>query len=214
MLLTRSVKGKTARLRGLVLLKGDESKANWKEAFKESLEEREMKQIKAIVADGSHGLTEISRKNDWKYQRCQFHLLKDLEHICGKRKGETQWIRQDVYKLVRANLDCPDEREANLLKRQLVQLIAHPDCPRTVRKKAGGFLRHYGKFRTCYHYPELNLPATSNSAEAAGRMVKDLWGRMRGARNSESLRCWLELLLRKNKFIKCEPKINNRIIKS
>lgn len=204
--LVRSVKERIARLRGLVLLPGEETETNWRSAFSQSLAKQEVKQIKAIVADGSHGLTTIARESDWRYQRCHFHLLKDLQAVCGRRRGKTSWLRQGAFHLVRANLNSPDERKANLLKQQLIRLIAHPDCPKTVRKKIGGFLAHYQKFRTCYDYPELNIPSTSNSAEAVGRLVRDEMSRMRGLRTPESLRYWLNIILRKNKTVKCEPK--------
>lgn len=212
-ILARSVQGRMARLRGLVLLPGDESEENWRFALATSLTAKEMRYIQAIVADGSHGLTAIARERGWKYQRCHFHLLKDLQLISGKRKGPTQWIRQRALLLARTILETPDERAAERMSISLRRLIAHRECPRTVRRKIGGFLRHYGKFRTCYRYPHLNIPHTSNSAETIGGLIRKQLGNMRGLRSPDALNDWLPVFLRRFKTVKCLPK-TNRIIKS
>jgi hypothetical protein len=140
--LTRTVKGKMARLRGLVLLKGDESEANWREALRQSLTNREMAQVKALIADGAHGLTAISRYYDWKYGRCHFHLIKDLQKIGGRKKrNKTSKLRQKALLLVHTILDTPNEQETKKLLLQLRRLIARSDCPKTVRTKVSGFFK-------------------------------------------------------------------------
>ena len=206
-ILLRPVTSNHARVRGLCLVQGDESEVNWQSALQETLTHEEWAHIRAIVADGSHGLVALSRHYGWRYQRCQFHLLKDLQLIAGKRSGPTQRLRQDALALVRRALDTPDERTATRLKKQLARLITHPDCPKTVRKKVGGFLKHFFRFRACYQYPTLRLPHTSNSTECIGRFIRERLGVMRGLRTVKSLRYWLDILLRQRTSVQCMPKL-------
>lgn len=207
LILLRPITDNRARVRGLCLVKGDESEANWHTALHQALTLRELAQLRAIVADGSHGLVALSRRYGWKYQRCHFHLLKDLQLISGKRSGSTRHLRQRALVLVRRALDTPDEQMAKRLKRQLTHLIARPDCPKTVRKKVGGFLKHFSKFRTCYQHPALRLPHTSNSAECVGRFIRERLGVMRGLNTVQSLRYWLDILLRQRTTVQCVPKL-------
>lgn len=214
-LLLRPIKSQIARLRGLVLLSGDESEENWKAALRSSLTPKELAHIQAIVADGSHGLVSLCNGYGWKYQRCHFHIIKDLQAICGKRPGPTQKLRQKALTLVREILDTPSEQAIPPLTTRLHRLIARSDCPKTVRKKVGGFLTHLDKFRTCYRYPALNLPHTSNSAEAVGRIIRTRLGIMRGLPTPLSLRYWLDIILRSHPAIRCEKKkFTNQILKS
>ena len=206
-ILLRPIKDNHARVRGLCLLKGDESEANWRSALRRTITAGELARLKAIVADGSHGLVALSRHYGWEYQRCHFHLLKDLQLIAGTRSGPTQHLRQRALTLVRHTLDTTDERMADRLKKQLARLIAHPDCPKTVRKKVGGFLKHFSKFRTCYQYPALRLPHTSNSAECIGRFIRERLGVMRGLGTVQSLCYWLDILLRQRTTVQCSPKL-------
>lgn len=210
-ILVRPVRMDTARLRGLYLVQGNESEANWRRVLQETLTQKELARIRAIVADGSHGLVALSQTYGWKYQRCQFHLLKDLQLISGKRSGATQALRQTALRVTREILDTPDERKAKRLKQQLVRLIARPDCPKTVRKKVGGFLKHFSKFRTCYQYPALRLPHTSNSAECIGRFVRERLGIMRGLRTVRSLKFWIDILKRERPTIRSLPKIPTKL---
>lgn len=210
-ILLRSMTNNHARVRGLCLVQGDESETNWQSALQETLTHEEWAQLRAIVADGSHGLVALSRHYGWRYQRCHFHLLKDLQLIAGKRLGPTQHLRQRALTLVRRALDTPDERTATRLKKQLARLIVRPDCPKTVRKKVGGFLKHFPRFRTCYRYPALHLPHTSNSAECIGRFIRERLGVMRGLRTVKSLRYWLDILLRQRTSVQCIPKLPTKL---
>ena len=210
-ILVRPVRSSLARLRGLVLLEGEECERSWRAVFHERLTEHEMARIRAIVADGSHGLTTIAKEHGWVYQRCHFHLIKDLRLIRGKRKSPTRWIRERAYDLVRAALDTPSERKTARLVTNLRRLIARSDCPRTVRRKVGGFLRHLKKFRACYYHPELNLPHTSNSTECVARLIQARLSPMRGVRTIASLAEWLEIVCRSSPTIRCNPKNINQI---
>jgi hypothetical protein len=210
-ILVRPIDRDIARVRGLYLVQGEESEDHWQETLEQTLKPKELANIRAIVADGAHGLVALSRAYGWKYQRCQFHLLKDLQLISGKRSGPTQALRQTALRVTREILDTPDERTAQRLKQQLIRLIARPDCPKTVRKKIGGFLKHFSKFRTCYHAPELRLPHTSNSAECIGRFVRERLGVMRGLRTVRSLEYWLDILKRERTSVRCTPKIPTKL---
>lgn len=204
--LLRSVSTPRARLRGLYLLRGEECEEGWREAWAHSLTAQEYDAICALVADGGHGLTRIARQERWVYQRCHFHLLKDLRLIAGKRSGRTRHIRERALALVRAALEEPDERTSARYRRAIHRLLVNPRCPRTIRKKVGGFLRHYAKFRACYRFPELRLPATSNAGECVASIIRACLGPMRGLKSPRALAYWLDIIMRLYHEVKCEPK--------
>lgn len=203
MILVRPVEGEFARLRGLVLAKGDESRERWEEALERTLTPLEESQICAVVADGSAGLVSLSNEREWAYQRCHFHLLKDLKNICGGHRGASRELRRKIVACVRAILDTPDEKVSQRLVKSLKRLIAHPECPGTVRRKISGFLKHMHRFRTCYVYPELYLPKTSNSAECVGRLIRERLGQMHGVNTMKALEYWLDVILREHPEIHC-----------
>lgn len=205
-ILVRPVNAIIARLRGLVLVEGEECERHWRNAFQECLSGQELARIKAIVADGSHGLTAIAKEQEWVYQRCQFHLLKDLWLIRGKRKSKTRWIRERALNLVRQILDNPSDEETERLASKLRRLIRRSDCPRTVRKKVGGLFRHLEKFRACYSHPELKLPHTSNSTECVARLIQSRLAPIRGIRTINALTEWLDIIRRLHPTIQCNPK--------
>lgn len=203
MILVRPVECDVARLRGLILAKGEESREHWEEAFEKVLTPLEEAQICAVVADGSAGLVSLSNERGWAYQRCHFHLLKDLKNICGGHRGASRERRRKIVDCVRAILDTPDENETKRLVKSLKCLIAHPECPETVRRKMSGFLKHLHRFRTCYLYPELRLPKTSNTAECAGRLIRERIGYMHGVHTVKALEYWLDVILREHPEISC-----------
>lgn len=205
-LLVRRVRGWKARLRGLMLMAGDEHKELWEQVLKQSLTTQELANVRGLTGDGGHGLTTLCRERNWPYQRCHVHLIRDLYKIRGQRRSPTQWLRQQTLWLVRTTLNTPSERKANRLILQLRLLIAHPECPKTVRSKVGGFVRHYQKYRVCYQYPDLRLPKTTNSAECVSQLVQRYLNRMRGMWSAQSLRYWLTTILRCHPTIRCSSR--------
>lgn len=207
-ILLRQVHDSLARLRGLVLVQGNESIDHWEHAFKESLTASEMAHIRAIVADGAHGLATIARRRNWAYQRCHFHLIKDLKNICGQKRSQKDKVRQKIFRLTKVVLNTPDEQSMEILVTELRHEIAHSECPETVRKKIRGFLRCLKRFRICYSQPELMLPRTSNAAECVARLIRQQFSPMHGINSVASLLYWMEIIKRKNPAIKCTPFIN------
>lgn len=201
--LLRPVEERKARFRGLILVQGDESRKHWEKAFKSALTHTEQAQICAVVADGAHGLVSLSNEQKWVYQRCHFHLLKEFKNICGGHRGVSRDLREMIVDVIRQILDTPDEKETKLLVEKLISLIAHPDCPRTVKNKVNGFLKHIARFRMCYQYPELRLPKTSNSAEYIGKLIRRRENLLHGFPTTTSLEYWLEIILRENPEIRC-----------
>ncbi len=203
MILVRPVNDENARLRGLIVMKGDESKEHWEEALEKSLTPMEESQVKGIVADGSHGLVSLCKERGWIYQRCHFHLLKELRNICRGLKGSSKELRKEIFDLMKVVLNTPDEMKRKSLIVKLSSLITHPDCPRSLRNKVNGFLMFQKRFFACYLYPELNLPKTSNSAECVGQLIRMVMTRIRGLRTLESLKYWLDIILRSHRMVQC-----------
>lgn len=213
MVLARRVRGWKARLRGLVLIPGEECKELWEQALAQSLTAQELANVRGITGDGGHGLTTLCQERNWRYQRCHVHLLRDLYKVRGQRRTPTQWLRQRALKLVRETLNTPSEQKANRLIWQLRLLITHSECPKTVRSKVGGFVRHYWKYRVCYQYPDLRLPRTTNSVECISQLVQRYLNRMRGMRSAQSLRYWLNIVRRCHPTVRCSSRPRTNQIK-
>lgn len=209
--LVRRLRGWKARLRGLLLMRGEERKDLWEYALAKSLAPQELANIQGLTGDGGHGLTTLCREQRWVYQRCHVHLLRDLRHISGKRSAKTRDTRERALELVRCILNTPSERKAGKLAQQLRFLIAHPNCPKTVRSKVGGFVRHYQKYRVCYQYPELRLPRTTNSAECVSSRIQYHLNHMRGMRTERSLSYWLDIMRRLYPTVRCSSHHTNQI---
>lgn len=214
MVLARRITGWKARLKGLVLIRGEECQALWEQALDSSLTAQELANVSGLVGDGGHGLTTLCREQGWVYQRCHTHLLRDLHLISGKRSPKTRAIRERALELVRGILNTPSERKAQTLAQWLQLLIARADCPKTVRNKVGGFLRHYAKYRACYQYPELRLPRTTNSAECVSSRIQYHINHMRGMKTERSLAYWLDILLRLYPTVRCSSRRTNQIKES
>ncbi len=213
-LLLRRTNDVKARLRGLYLAEGEESYSNWSMSLEASLKPHEIKQIAAVVSDGSHGMVQLSREHEMIFQRCHAHIKREMSKIKGVRPGKTQHLRLRTAKLVNLSLDTPDERKVETYTQELMHLISHPECPNTVRSRVSGMLRHFDKFRVCYKYPELNIPHTTNSAETIFRFINDRVQNIHGVHSPESLQLVLNTVLCERTKVKCNPKNTNQIFTS
>lgn len=204
LILLRAVRGCKATVVEPLVLEGYETELGWRKAFNR-LSEENRKGISGLVSDGFRYLKVLARKSGWKYQRCHFHVLKTLQQLGGirTRKMEHKRVRERMYQLVKKILLEKDERKANVLCQELTVLSRSPNLSRWFGLRIRGFLREVDDFRTYITYPDLNLPATTNSAESAINLMSETVHKTRGFKTEKSLSLWLKVRAKSMGKIKC-----------
>ena len=200
----RAINDTKANIMEPKLVKGRECCKGWAD-YLNSLEETVKIPVKAVVSDGFRGIDQIARKHDWVLQRCHFHLIARLQARRGYwKKFADSPIREEIYQTAVELLYAKENK--NILKEQLEYLISKPNCPRRLKMISSEFLRHLHQFRSYLLYPELNLPATTNSIESLNKIIRS---RCRHLCTPESLLLRVKTLLKIRKTVTCNPKIFN-----
>lgn len=192
-----------------VLLKGKESYERWRVATA-TIPKETKKSVRAFVSDGFRGSKLIAKEHGWIHQRCHFHLLMALIRRHGRRSYRVKGagIREKLLGVVRVLITTNDVmmKRKHILKAQ--RLLSHPLCPPWIRKQTVEFLRALDDFRAYLIYPELNLPATTNTIESSGKIIRKATSTARTPR-SVLLRATAFLRLRKS--ITCNGKLSTKI---
>lgn len=167
---------------------------------------KETKQpIKAMVSDGLRGVDRIAKSHKWIVQRCHFHLIAQLQVNRGRwKKMPDTPMREEIYQTVIKLLYAKENKQ--ILEEHLKYLISRPNCTRRLKMIASEFLRHLHQFRAYLLYPELNLPATTNSIESLNKIIRT---RCKHLCTPESLLLRVKTLLKIRKIVTCNPKIFN-----
>lgn len=187
-----------------VLLQGKESCERWRQALATIPPDIE-RRTKAFVSDGFRGSKLAAKEHGWIHQRCHFHLLMALIRRHGRRSYRVKGagIREKLLGVVRVLLTTTDTvmKRKHILKAQ--RLLSHPLCPPWIRKQTVEFLRTLDDFRAYLVYPELNLPATTNTIESAGKIIRKATST---AKTPQSVLLRATAFLRLKKFITCNGK--------
>jgi len=192
-----------------VLLEGKESYERWRMAIATILTETK-KRILAFVSDGFRGSKLIAKEHGWIHQRCHFHLLMALIRRHGRRSYRVRGagIRERLLGVVRillTTIDAVMERKQTL---KAQRLLSHPLCPPWIRKQTIEFLRTVDDFRAYLNHPSFNLPATTNSIESTGKLVRKATST---ARTPESVLLRATAFLRLRKSITCNGKSSTKL---
>jgi len=192
-----------------VLLEGKESYERWRVAFA-TIPQDAKKSICAFVSDGFRGSKLIAREHGWIHQRCHFHLLMAMIRRRGRRSYRIKGgvIRERLLGVVRTLLTTTDDVRMHQQKLKAQRLLLHPLCPPWIRKQTIEFLRALDDFRAYLRYPELNLPATTNSIESAGKLIRRATST---ARTPQSVLLRAAAFLRLKKSITCNGKSSTKL---
>lgn len=205
----KPVRSRRAYFLDPVLLQGKESYERWRVAIA-TIPPKTKRRILAFVSDGFRGSKLIAREHNWIHQRCHFHLLMALIRRHGRRSYRIKGsgIREKLLGVVRVLLTTTDEvmKPKHILKAQ--RLLSHPLCPPWIRKQTIEFLRTLDDFRAYLIYPELNLPATTNSIESTGKIIRKATGT---ARTPQSVLLRAMIFLRLRKSITCNGKFSTKL---
>ena len=187
-----------------VLLEGKEGYERWRVAIA-TIPPGIQKHIRAFVSDGFRGSKLIAKEHGWIHQRCHFHLLMAMIRRRGRRsyriKGAA--IRERLLGAARILLTTTDYAVLLKQKHKAQKLLWHPLCPPWIRKQSIEFLRTLDDFRTYLNYPALNLPATTNAIESAGKLIRKATST---ARTPQSVLLRATAFLRLKRSITCNGK--------
>lgn len=201
----RSVNSSLAYLIDPPLLPGVEAASRWKQAIN-CLTPRTKLRIKALVADGFPGSASLAKDYGWVFQRCHFHLIKDLVRRRGKRLSpNVKIIREDIYQSIRGALITVDFECLLRLKSRISKLSQNPACSTKFRFLARNFLEEIDAFRAYLLYPQFNLPTTTNSLESLARILRQIIGKVN---NPNSVSLWARGAVRYKRYIRCNGKTN------
>lgn len=192
-----------------VLLTGTEGGSGWMEAFN-SLSGNSQSRIVSLVCDGRTALVYLAQKRGWFIQRCHFHLRARISNYSSSfylsRHPE---IGQKVNGLVTVVLTNKNLKEVDgaldKLENYQISLFSVG-----LRKVISGFLKNYTDYRTYLNYPELNLPATTNSIESLIGTVREVQHRARGFSSITSLEKWIIGVLKYRKYQTCNGKYQQK----
>lgn len=200
----RSIDSKQAEILEPKLVCGRECYLGWK-SFIDGLPDNVKTRVKAVVADGFRGIDRIAKMHNWILQRCHFHLIAQLQVNRGRwKKMPDTPMREEIYHTIVKLLVARESKY--VLEEHLKSLIRKPNCPRRLKMIASEFLRHLHQFRSYMIYPELKLPATTNSVESLNRIIRT---HCKHLCTPESLLLRVTTLLKIRKIITCNPKIFN-----
>ena len=192
-----------------VLLQGKESYERWR-TVAAAIPQETKKRVKAFVSDGFRGSKLIAREHSWVHQRCHFHLLMALIRRHGRRSYRVRGsgIRERLLGAVRILLTTTDAVMKRKQTFKAQRLLSHPLCPPWIRKQTIEFLRTLDDFRAYLLYPSLNLPATTNAVESAGKLIRKATST---ARTPESVLLRATAFLRLRKSITCNGKSSTKL---
>lgn len=209
-ILLRTIEGNKATITKPYVKQGPESWLGWQEAF-DQLPKAVLGLILALVSDGHRGLISIAKRKKWIIQRCHFHLIAKIQ---GRR---SRWIRsrhrelgQRLYFLAREVLTNRDKKTIQKFLKEL-SIIKENTNSGQLKTYLSGFIKHYEEYRAYLYYPELNLPTTSNAAEALIGSIRKLCHRAHGFRTLESLTLWIHALLKNKKVATCNGKLPTKL---
>lgn len=181
---------------------GTETPMGWHAAFA-TIPEGTWQRIQAVVCDGHRGIVGYAKRSGWLIQRCHFHLIAAIQ---GRR---SRWARsrhramgERLYRLVSAVLGAKDASTILPLLTEL-ETIAWDTRSRVLRKVLLGFVTHAEDYRTYLRHPELNLPRTSNTAEALIGMIRHFCHRARGFSTRRSLEQWISAIIKHKRTMTC-----------
>lgn len=206
-ILARPVAGEDATILPPLYRQGTEVALGWQEAFG-ALPDTLLERVKALICDGHNGLILEARRRKWLIQRCHFHLIARLQSKRSRwRRGFHQKEGKQIYRLVMKILETKSPEFLKAALRQLV-LVGRATTSRDVRRVISGVMTNYEDYRTYLRHPELNLPITSNTAEAFIGLVRRLCSLARGFRTVRSFSYWIEAVVKARKTVKCRGKTN------
>lgn len=201
LILLRPVGSDEATIALPVFFPGHEDREGWRYAWKQ-IPAAYLRRISALVCDGQWWLISFGYRQGWVVQRCQFHLLANLQMYLGIRDRQRN---SKVLALVHDLFTTADPKRSRLILAQLAKIRAVSKS-RGMRRVLSGLETNYQDFQSYLRHPRLNLPTTTNTAESCISGVRELMRRCRGFRSKEALLLWVTGYILWKKTIRCNGK--------
>lgn len=115
-------------------------------------------------------------------------------------------MREVCYQLTRQALELPDGPKLQRVLERLKKVVRQPGGPVRVRMVVREFLRRTDQFRAYRKHPHLELPTTTGTVEAMGRIIRDLMRRTRSIRSPQALQLWVTTMIRMHPEVTCNGK--------
>lgn len=204
LLLLRSTSATSAVILSPVCVEGKESQIGWNLAL-ESIEPAVFRRIKALVCDGHRGLVYAAWRQGWVLQRCHFHLKKALNnYVRTGPLSHHEPLASKVHALVDDLLSSPDDRRVAEGILPQLELCCQLAPSVGARRVLSGLVRYMTDFRSYIYYDSLHLPKTSNVAESAVSLVRDLEKQAHGWSSPESFEAWAAAALKHAGSLNCQ----------
>jgi transposase-like protein len=184
-----------------VFVSGHEDGKGWEEAWKQ-IPLAYKRRICALVCDGQWWLIAFGFRQGWVVQRCQFHLLANLQMYLGIRDRKRN---SKVLALVYALFTATNSKRSRRILRELKHIRVLSKS-RGLRRVLSGLETNHRDFQSYLRYSKLNLPTTTNTAESCISGVRELMRRCRGFRSEETIRLWITGYVLWRKTIHCNGK--------
>lgn len=197
-ILLRPINSNNAIILPPIFVSGHEDGKGWEYAWKQVPDARK-RRICALVCDGQWWLIAFGYRQNWVVQRCQFHLLANLQMYLGVKDRQRN---SRVLKLVHALFSTADQKRSRFIIAQLANIRAASKS-RGIRRVLSGLATNHKDFQNYLRYPELNLPTTTNTAESCISGIRELMRRCRGFRSRKTLSLWIKGYIIWKKAIKC-----------
>lgn len=198
LILLRPAGGTEATILLPVFVRGHEDGRGWSYAW-DRVPRAYKRRIAALVCDGQQWLTAYGFRQGWVVQRCQFHLLANLQMYLGVRDRKR---KSKVLTLVHALLATsnPDRTRRVLGALRKIRIAT---TSRGLRRVLSGLETNYRDFQSYLRHPNLNLPTTTNTAESCISGIRELMRRCRGFRSKKALRLWITGYVLWKKTMRC-----------
>jgi hypothetical protein len=184
-----------------VFFPGHETSEGWEYAWNQ-IPKPYKQRICALICDGQRWLLTYGYNQDWVVQRCQFHLLANLQMYLGIKDRQRN---SKVIQLVKALFATADQKQSRKILDRLAK-IRKRSKSRGICRVLSGLETNHQDFQSYLRYPKLNLPATTNTAESYIGGIRELMRRSRGFRSQEKLSLWITGYVLFKRTIHCNGK--------
>lgn len=195
-----------------VLIRGPESSVRWRTVI-DAIPAQLRDKIVALVVDDLRGMANLAREREWALQLCHVHLIRRLQMQTSRRHArKVEPLRMHMYQIVRRVLAQPGgpQLEADIF--ELEDLSRTAVLPERVKALHREFLRSISYYRTYLMRPLMGIPATTNTMESLGSVIRDMLRRSRAGSNPASLHRWTVALTRIKRSMVCNGQKSTKLL--
>jgi hypothetical protein len=151
------------------LLPGGESSTNWQYIFSRIRPDVRVR-VRALVADGLHGMAAVAALNGWVYQQCHFHIRARLNQRLAR-----PWVNPVDESICWAIDDALLSADGARADAAHAAMSAHVrDHPGVLADILRRLLREWSSVRAYITHPELSIPRTTGAVESMHGSLREV----------------------------------------